>query len=148
MDAKFEFVSAFLCERVIQDKQDDVLTAIRLVDAFLVPEDRPSNFAIQFWLVCSFKSLSPIDPEGYSIGLTLIRATGEREYLGKMTDSMHPQILPESASALWGVGIVTQLSVLVRNLGTGYIEVAVNEKPAAKVPFTIRQIPTPQADSK
>jgi hypothetical protein len=147
MAVDFQFVSAFLCERTLQEKQDEVLSAIRLVDTFLVPVDRPEHFAIQFALVWSFRTLTPPDPAGYRLGITLIRSTGDRERLIEPTE-MQPQAKFVDASIPWGIAGAVPVRLLVRNLGTAFLEIEVNGTVVTRVPFTLLEPPAPQTSEQ
>ncbi len=146
MAVDFPFKSIFLCERVLQEKQDDVLSAIRLVDAFVVPKERTDTFLVQFTLVLQLKSLAPIDPAGYRLTVTLIRSTGEREGLIE-SEIIHPESKFTDPSIPWGVGAVVPVKLLVRNLGTAYLEIDINGSVVSAVPFTITE-PLPEPISK
>jgi hypothetical protein len=139
MPGKFEFVSAFLCERVLFEAHN-VLSAIRIVDVFAVPEDAPPNFAITFFVVASFRN-RPFIRRDYHIEVTLIRPSGERT---------EPTIIPKQSAATAieggesmaaGINIVLQMNVVPRNLGNCSIEIAIDGEPEVLIPFTLRRGP-------
>src|ERR1041385_470220 len=78
MAVKFTLVSAFLCERVLQEK-DNVFSAIRIVDIFQIPENATEETVVRFVAVVLLKAL-PSD-ESFRIGVTLVRVAGDREKL-------------------------------------------------------------------
>src|SRR5579864_9763132 len=80
MAVKFEFVSAFLCERSLTEA-DGISSAIRMVDVFFIPEDTSEDAVVQFFAVVSLKTVPvPVNTK-VEIGVTLVRASGEREKL-------------------------------------------------------------------
>jgi hypothetical protein len=48
MAVKFPFVSAFLCEKILQEK-DGINTAIRIVDIFNIAADAPPDAGVHFF---------------------------------------------------------------------------------------------------
>jgi|SRR5579863_7675811 len=116
MAVKFPFVSAFTCERVLREK-DDVLSAIRLVDVFFVPEDAPVGAVIQFYAFVSLK-IVPAPDEEITLGLTLIRPTGEREHVPAPSGPTKIQKFRDDPSVPVGVTIIMQVSVKVKDMGT------------------------------
>jgi hypothetical protein len=79
MAVKFPFVSALLCERVLID-QDKLVSAIRIVDVFQVPEGTPEGTAIQIWAIVTLKTV-PVPDETVRVGAWLVGVSGERKRL-------------------------------------------------------------------
>jgi hypothetical protein len=133
--------SAFLCERVLVET-DSVLSAIRMVDMFIVPDERPPDFVINFWLVATAKLAVGIPPTELTFTFTLVRPNGEREALQQHKAATKMPIIDTGVPV--GAGIVVQFQIAVKNLGTLYIEIEVEGKEiklerrvCAKVPFTL-----------
>jgi hypothetical protein len=140
MAVKFSYVSAFLCERVLIER-DEVLSAIRIADIFQIPENPPDNLVIQFWLVLSLKIAIESESSEYRLKCTLIRSSGERAII--VPDQVvTPMRRFDDRSIPLTLGFVAQINLKPQNMGTAYIEVEVEDEVVAKVPLTLRRIPT------
>ena len=145
MAVKFQFVNAFLCERALID-QDKILSAIRIVDLFQVPENAPETTVLQFYAIISLK-LFPVPDETVLIGATLVRVNGEREPIAYSHSGKPFRLLDHSPdpSVPGGLNLVIQLNIVPKNAGTAYFEIDVDGEVVTRIPFTIRRIPAPPA---
>jgi hypothetical protein len=145
MAVKFPFTSAFLCERVLFD-QDRCLSAIRIVDIFQIPENAPPETTVQFFAVLVLKAAPPIPDEEVSIGVWLVRVSGERLRLPDPHGQPYKlhQLNPDT-SAAGGVSIAIQLNLIPKHFGNCFIEFEVENEIVARIPFTIRRGPAIQA---
>jgi hypothetical protein len=141
MAVEFPFITAFLCERVLFD-QDKLVSAIRIIDLFNVPENSPDTFVLQFFAVISLRVAPPVPDEQVRIALWMRRVSGEREQLPGPPEPFKLQDANSDPSSPGGVSLVIQLNVIPKNLGTCYIEVEADGKLVTKIPFTIRRAPT------
>jgi hypothetical protein len=138
---KFPFVSAFLCERVLLD-QDKLLSAIRIVDIFQIPEGTPEGTAIQFWAIVTLKTVPVPDEEVY-VAITLVRVSGERERLPDQFGGKPLRLRDQTPdpSLPGGISLIVQLNVIPKNFGLCFLEVDVDGETLVRIPFTIRRIP-------
>ena len=134
-------VNVFICERILYE-HDGVLSAIRLVDIFSVPEDRPADFRIAFTFVAIIK-FKPgyIPPDSIPMRVTLVRINNEREVLGEQPLQIPNKQVPGPI----GVGLILQIQIIPRNLGTAYLEAAIGDEAIASIPFTLSPQPQPRA---
>jgi hypothetical protein len=143
MAVKFQFVSAFLCERVLFE-QDNIVSAIRIIDIFQVPEGVDSTtLAFSFFAVVSLR-LVPVPDAEVNVGITLVRVSGERESLPFAI--RNPYKLREAnpdPSLPGGISLIMQLQIVPKNFGTCYLEINVDGEVATTIPFTIRRVPAP-----
>ena len=141
MAVEFPFITAFLCERVLFD-QDKLVSAIRIVDLFNVPEDVPPTFVIQFFAVISLRVAPPVPDEQVRIAIWLRRVSGERERLADPPNQPYNlrEMNPDPSSPS-GVSLVLQFNVIPKNFGTCYIEVEADGTIVTRIPFTIRRVP-------
>lgn len=126
-------VNAFICERMLFE-QDNVLSAIRFVDIFFVPEDASPDFksAFTFVVVMKFK-FGYVPPDKIPMRVTLIRSNGEREVMGDQALQIPTKDIPGPV----GVGLILQVQLVPRNFGTAYLEASVGDEIIATVPFTL-----------
>src|ERR1700736_5319747 len=75
MAIRFQFASAIICERILQEK-DGVHSAIRIVDIINVPEGL-EDVPVHFYALVSLKTV-PVSTEEFRLGLTLVTPLGER----------------------------------------------------------------------
>src|SRR5580704_18680591 len=87
MAVKFQFVTAFLCEKVLQE-QDGTLSAIRIVDVFQIPEKTLSESAIQFVAVVALKTLPALEKDVH-VRVFLVGPSGRREQLKELPEGPH-----------------------------------------------------------
>ena len=145
MAVKFEFISAFLCERALID-QDGVLSAIRVVDIFQLPDEASQTTPIQFFACISLKTV-PVPNEEITVSLTVVRVSGERERIADQSGGKPIKLQEQTPdpSVPGGVSLIVQLSIVPKNFGTCYLEVDVNGETVVRIPFTIRRIPAKPA---
>ena len=138
MAVKFEFVSAFICERVLMEA-DGVTSAIRIVDIFFVPEGAPEEAIVPFYLIVLLKTV-PVPDEEIRIGVTLIRANGERERLPDPPGQPFKlQLFSGDPSIPGGFSLILHANIKPRNMGTCFLEIDVDGEPVTRVPFTLRR---------
>ena len=76
MAVKFPFVSAFLCERVLQE-QNNIISAIRIVDVFQIPQDVAQQAMITFFAVVALKTVPVPDARvNVRIAMCVYRESG------------------------------------------------------------------------
>ena len=119
--------SALLCERVLVET-DRVLSAIRMVDVFIVPTERASDFTVTFWLIATAKLEAGTPPTEILFAFTLVRPNGEREDLGQQKAAT--PLNPIDTTMPLGAGVVVQFQIAVRNLGACYIEIETRKQSA------------------
>lgn len=137
MAVKFEFVSAFICERVLQE-EGGIVSAIRIVDVFFVPEGAPEDTPISFYVVASLKTV-PVPDSEVTVGITLVRTTGEHEQLAQ-PQKYHLLSYNNDPSIPGGFNLLMQLNVKPKNMGTCYVEIEVDGT-VVRIPFTFRRPP-------
>jgi hypothetical protein len=141
----FESISAQICERVLREEHG-VLSLIRLVDIFFVPETRAEDLSISFFVVVLAKLKSDFIPTPKSkFSVYLIRVNGERQLI---TEEEAVEPVPTPFPAPVGIGLVVQMAVTVRNLGTCYVEVEFAGQRIAKIPFTLALAPSAPAPQR
>src|ERR1700682_666065 len=117
MAVKFPYISAFICERVLQEA-DGVFSALRIADIFYVPEGVPEGATVQFFAVISLK-VAPAPKGDIQIAVTFINASGERERLPDPGVPTPPSArLPDDPRIPGGVTLVMQLNIKPKNMGT------------------------------
>ena len=139
MAAKFSYVNAFVCERVLIEK-DEVLSAIRIADIFQVPENAPESTIVQFWLVLSLKINDESQSSEYRITCTLIRSSGDRAVVVP-TQVITPARRIQDPSIPLSIGFVAQVNLKPVNMGAAYIEIDVDGEIVSVVPITLQRIP-------
>jgi hypothetical protein len=144
MAVNFEFVSAFLCERVLTEASG-VSSAIRIVDIFYVPENPPENFRVQFFVMLLLKTMPVPKETKIQISVTLIRPTGQREQLPDPPDQPYLiSIFENDPSIPSGFNLNIGLALKGDELGTFLLEFNVDGTPVTRVPFTLRRVPSQQ----
>jgi hypothetical protein len=139
MAVKFPFVSAFLCENVLQEG-NGVLSAIRIVDVFQIPEGAPENFVIRFYAVAMLRTV-PVPDIKVSVTAAIVRTNGERQPL-PMVPGEPIQVGASSDRTIpGGINLIMELNIKPQNMGTGYIEFEVDGEVAVSIPFTLRPAP-------
>jgi hypothetical protein len=142
MAVKFQYINALICERALQEA-DGVTSAIRIVDIFHVPESSPESAVIQLFVIASLKA-SPVPVEPFTIGVALIKTSGERVELPPPPGFEQPFALPQfkdDPSIPNGISLVLQIGVKPTNMGTCFIEIDVDGEAVTRVPFTLRRPP-------
>lgn len=149
MAVEFKYVSGFVCERTLQEKEDGIYSAIRIVDIFHVPSDAADDATILVNVFVSLKT-SPVPPDPLTIRVTLVKPSGERQ--DSSPPDQQPLILPVvdgDRSIPSGITMVLHILVKVKNnIGTSVVEVDVDDKPALRIPFTLRRLPSAQPGQK
>jgi hypothetical protein len=130
--------AAFLCERVLQEK-DDVLTAIRIIDTLYVsippnlpPEAKP---VIQITALLGFKKASPSSEiEKHQATVRL------RSPLGKE--------IPENSRDLFfqpgdiaGANLILNINMEVEEFGLFWLDVSVDGELVTRIPFRLLEKP-------
>lgn len=139
MAARFQFKSSFLCEKVLIES-DRVLSAIRLVDTFGVPEDAPPDFAIMFYVVAMLKSRPAVNTE-YQVVASMVRANGEKVQLPLSFPPAKSVVFENDPSIPAGPTIIFQMAVQPRGMGTCLLEIAFDGVIEIEIPFTLRRSP-------
>jgi hypothetical protein len=136
----------FVCERVLIET-DNVLSAIRLVDVFTLSK-APPEFAInlkegdpaffelpmiQLWVAANIKAY-PGYTGSHSVQIKLINTAGEISDIGEPRVEKFDSKWPEAHPSL---GVVAQLRLAVRRLGSCYLCLFVDGEELARVPFTL-----------
>jgi hypothetical protein len=142
MAVKFPFVSGFLCERVMTEK-DDIPSAIRMVDLFYVPDGLPEGTGIQFWAFVMLK-IVPVPEVKAKVSISIVNSKGERQSLPPPTPDGMIELSPFQGdrSVPGGITLILQFNVIPKNLGTCYVEVDVDGENAIRIPFTLRRSPS------
>lgn len=140
MAVKFQSVSALICERILQEA-DGITSAIRIVDIFQIASDTPPDALIQFWVLIMLKAL-PV-PDKFKIGVTLVRADGEREKLPDPPGQPLSLVkFADDPSIPSGVTLAIQMNIKPKKVGTSYVEVDADGEALIRIPFTIRRLPS------
>jgi hypothetical protein len=139
-----QHVIAFICERVLIEK-DDIPSIVRMVDVFFIPEGAPPEAPFRFYLFVSVKTL-PAKGKKITLSVTLINTLGERDRLPD-PDTSEPPVFRNDPSVPTGTLLIAQISVVPKHMGTCFLEVEVNGKVEATVPFTLRR-PDPVQDTE
>ena len=134
MAEKPYLAAAFLCERVLQEK-DGVLSAIRIIDTYSVsipknlPEDAKAT--IQITALLAFKKASPgTEAEKHQITLQLFAPSGPQP----------PQSIDvffNQQAELDGFNLITGMSVAVAEFGLFWLHVFIDGEPATRIPFRL-----------
>src|SRR5260370_21787037 len=137
MAVKFPFVTALICEHILEETSG-VISAIRIVDIFQVPDGAPPQGAVvHFWVLVTLKTVR-VQQEEFRVGLTLVYTSAERE---KMATQPGPLKLfrrfADDPSMPGGLTVKIQMNVTPKKMGTHYIEVDVDGELVTTVPFTM-----------
>jgi len=145
MALSFEFVSAFVCERALID-QEGVLSAIRMVDIFQVPENIVQQTVITFYAVFSLRTM-PVPDQDVKVAVYFARASGDRDRLPNPPPDEPYKLRRFLAdpSIPGGVLIVIQVNIQPRNAGVCFVELEVDDVVLARIPVTILHIPVAPA---
>jgi hypothetical protein len=131
--------AAFLCEKVLQEK-DDVLSAMRIVDTFTVsiPPDLPSGTkpAIQLTGLLSFKRASSGDrPEKHQATLRVRSPSGRQILLPQKIDLFF------KAEECAGANAILNIGLSIEEFGLFWIDVFVDDEPTTQIPFRLLEAP-------
>ncbi len=134
--------SIFVCERILHEA-DGVVSAIRIVDIFYVPEPPPSMPENALPLVQAYgcailKSVAGHNEE-HSIQLKMINTIGEITVVGepvktRIGSTAGLEKVPGGAT------INAQLNIGVKRLGTCYLCVEVDGEEVTRAPFTLLRL--------
>jgi len=135
MAEKPYLAAAFLCERVLQEK-DDVLSVVRIVDTLYVsvPENLPpnENAAIQITLLLSFKKASPgIEVEKHQAVLRIHPPSGEPKDPIGTTDFFFKQ------DELAGSNLIINMGLGIKEFGLFSLDVFVDGELMTRIPFRL-----------
>ena len=141
-----------LCERFLLEK-DEVLSAIRLIEVFVVTPPSPEAAA--------WEQGNPIPPNAQKLRAFVvghIKATvgytGTHRMSVRILNTRNEWIeMPEQiaifssrfADAPAAIGMIAEITVIVRNYGTNYVCLFLDDEEVARTSFTITAIPEPQA---
>lgn len=137
--------NVLICERVLVET-DNVLTAVRMVDVFILPKAPPEHAAnlkdtdpippdvpiVQMWITANVKAI-PGYSGSHSLQLKLIDTAGELSDLGEARVDSFRSLWPDAHPTF---GTVVQLRVGAKRLGNCYVCLFVDEKEVARAPFT------------
>jgi|SRR5580698_3997335 hypothetical protein len=144
MAVKFPFVSAFLCEKILQEK-DGINTAIRIVDIFNIAADAPPDAGVHFFGFVSLKT-APVPDSKVTIRVAIVSPIGTREYLPDAPDQPYSlSVFEGDPTVPTGLMLVFEINIIPKNLGTGYLEIEADGEVAVRLPFTIRRLPPAQS---
>jgi len=144
MAIKFPFVSAFLCERVLQE-HDNIISAIRIVDIFQVPKKLAEHTAVSFYAVVSLRTV-PVPDEQVRVKIAMVQVSGDREYLPDPPGQPYDlRKLTPDPSLPGGVSLIVQLNLRPAHEGLCFLEIEIDGEIAVRIPFTIRYIQEEQA---
>ncbi len=136
-------VSLLVCERVLREL-DNVLSAIRVVDVFYIPQKPPEAAGDLYPIIQAHALASLRTTPGYSgkhvIRLRLINTVGESSVIGQ--EDLLFQNKPELENAPSGGYITAQVNFGVKRFGTCYFCLDVDGEEISRVPITLVQMPT------
>jgi|HubBroStandDraft_6_1064221.scaffolds.fasta_scaffold629338_2 hypothetical protein len=141
-----------LCERYLLEK-DEVLSAIRLVEVFVVPPPPPG--------IADWKEGDPVPPGATTVRAFVIghikatpRYTGNHRMSVRIFNSRNEWVnmpdqtatftsrFPEAPSV---VGLIAELQLVVRNYGTTYVCLFLDDQEVARTSLTTAPPPSPEA---
>lgn len=132
--------TAFICERILQEA-DTVVSAIRIVDVFYVPElppDAPPGALpfVQAYGVFTIRTL-PGHYGEHLLKFRLLNTQGEWSDLGPPIKTEIKARLDFAQSVPGGASAFVQLNIAARNLGTCYVCCYLDDEEMVRVPFTL-----------
>ena len=127
--------AAFLCEKVLQEK-DEVLTAVRIVDMLFVsiPANMPSDAKpmIQATALVAFKKASPgTEAEMHQVALRVCTPSG-RQLPPLMAD-----IVFKPVDQLSGFNLIGNLNIGVEEFGLFWLDVLLDNELMTRIPFRL-----------
>jgi hypothetical protein len=137
-------VTAFLCEKVLTEP-DGVMSAIRIVDLFSVPETSPGvRPQIRFYGCVLFKSM----PGRYEhvVQMRILQVDGTTRILGDETVVMASSSGKDDIPG--GVNIQAEFNIVVQQPGTCYLSVFLDGEEVTRLPFTVRLQETAKDEPK
>jgi hypothetical protein len=127
-------VTAFICQQIIVDKKDDVISAIRLTDAFYVPNGHPTKI-VSFSFLVSIKSAS----EGTArLGFHVFKPDRTEIALNVGLPNL-VTLERKIANAPCGHTLNIDFNIKAESWGTHTIEVELDNAVVARTPFTLLQ---------
>jgi hypothetical protein len=134
--------SALLCERILNEK-DEVLSAIRIVDIFNVPEvpaEAPTGSLplVQAYCLVIIKTQSGYHGQ-HLIQIKLLNMKGELSNLGEAANTDVAARPGMGDDVPGGATIAFQLNIAVKNYGTCYVCVYLDGEEIARAPFTLQR---------
>jgi hypothetical protein len=138
-------VSAFVCEKILKES-DGVLSAIRIIDVFMVRDQHPARPEGEFPTVQTFACvLIKASPGKYehSLRVKMQNSAGEINELGEpfnltLENKQGMGDIPTGAS------IQIELNIAVKRYGTYALIIYIDGEEASRVPFTILQQTSPE----
>lgn len=138
-------VSAIVCDKILTEK-DDAVSAIRIVDVFLIPEsihkssgEHPA-YGVQFYILLVIKAK---DVGKMRVVLRLQSPSGEERPL---RSSLPEEVTLTSKFPNSGIPVghtlTLQVNLEAKPLGTYYVRVEIDGKERIRVPFTLRLDPS------
>jgi hypothetical protein len=138
-----------VCERVLFEK-DDTLSAIRIVDVFHVASPLPGPYVeppteetiptdapvVHAWAIASIKA-TPGYTGTHNVDIKLLSTAGVLVPVGDTLTKPFGSTVPESPTA---IGVVAQLKLLVRRVGTCYVCLYLDDNELARSPITFRPV--------
>jgi hypothetical protein len=127
--------AALTCERLLHEK-DEVVSAIRIVDTFVVPPPPPdvppdSVAAVRLAILIAFKSG---DASGqYSVSLVVRKPDGQSEVLTEQAIDLR--------GGNHGVNLNIEFMFAVRDMGLYWIDVLLDGERVTSMPVTLKRPP-------
>jgi len=143
-------VNLFVCERTLVEA-DGVLSAIRLIDIFFVPGERPIGVPEEAMPLvqaygCALLKTKPGYVGEHSLQMKILNTIGEMTSTGDpATVKLFSKLGMEEVPG--GVSIAIQLNIGVKRFGTCYLCLFLDGEEIARSPFTLLpQPPTAKSD--
>jgi hypothetical protein len=138
-------VNLFVCERTLVEA-DGVLSAIRLIDIFFVPRERPVGVSEEVLPLvqaygCALLKTKPGYVGQHALEMKTLNTVGE------MTSTGDPTIAkifskPGMEDVPGGISIAIQLNIAVKRFGTCYLCLFLDGEEIARSPFTLLPHPS------
>jgi hypothetical protein len=138
---KPQVAAAFLCERILQEK-DNVVSAIRIVDTFMIRKPPESALTPQMipvvalTLMVSFKAVGAKGE--YVLKLILHDASGKPLVSALQAEPSFPMKFSGERKEE-GVNVFANFQLPAQTLGSFYFDVLVDGEVVTKVPFILRE---------
>lgn len=139
--------AAFVCERVLEDK-DGSISAIRIVDTFHVdlPKDMPPDVipALELTLVVSFKKASSNPtPESHEVSVRLHAPSGAEFH--SVSAAKLPFVLAEMGS---GHNLIMRIRLPVGEFGLFWFDVNLDDELVTRIPVKLLKQEAPQNSTR
>jgi hypothetical protein len=128
--------AAFLCERVLQER-DDVVSAMRLVDTWTVESMPPPGVVagIRCWAFVMFKSG---DARGrYNVSFEIRKPSGESKEFGT------PQTI-DLKGGEHGASLIIEIQMPANEMGLFWIDVLLDGERITSMPLKLRRTEAPE----